>query len=111
MDHVGGCERILKTPLPQVYAITIRRFIVVFLVVLPFALLHKTEKDWLVPVVTMLVAYVLFALDQIGVELQRPFATASVGHLPLDDLCATIERNVLELLQAEPAPLSQRSNS
>ena len=103
IDHVGGCERILKTPLPAVYAITIRRFIALFLVTLPFALLHKTEKDWLVPVVTMVVAYVLLALDQIAVELQNPFSTANVGHLPLDDICATIESNLLRLLNPAPA--------
>jgi putative membrane protein len=41
IDHIGGCERILKSPLPRVYAITIRRFIFLFLAALPFALLDK----------------------------------------------------------------------
>lgn len=100
IDHIGACERILKTPLPLVYAIKIRRFIVLFLVTLPFALLHRVENDWLVPLVTMLVAYPLVSLDQIGVELQNPFSTAQLSHLPLSDISSTIEQNVIALLGA-----------
>ena len=36
IDHLGGCERILKTPLAAAYVVLIRRFIVLFLVMLPF---------------------------------------------------------------------------
>ena len=75
IDHIGGCERILKTPLPAAYSIEIRQFIFVFLVALPFGILAKV--DWLTPLVTMLVAFPILALDEIGVELQNPFSTAS----------------------------------
>lgn len=102
LDHVGGCERILKTPLPRAYAVKIRQLVFVFLVTLPFALI--TRVGWLTPLVTILTAYPLLALDEIGVELQRPFSTASLNHLPLDELCATIERNLLALLEFEPRP-------
>lgn len=101
IDHIGACERILKTPLPRVYAIKIRRFIVLFLATLPLALLHKLNGGWLIPLITMLVAYPLLSLDQIGVELQNPFAQSNVSHLPLGDISATIERNVLALLKEE----------
>lgn len=97
IDHVGACERILKTPLPLVYAIKIRRFLALFLLILPFALLHRTASDWLIPLVTALVAYPLIALDQIGIELQNPYAKANLSHLPLDDICVTIERNLTQL--------------
>jgi putative membrane protein len=43
------------------------------------------------------VAYALFSLDQIGVELQNPFSVKNLSHLPLDDICCTIENNVLDL--------------
>ena len=102
IDHIGACERILKTPLPKVYAIKIRRFIALFLVTLPFALLHKLASPWWIPVVTMLVAYPLVSLDQIGVELQNPFSADNLSHLPLDAICATIERNLLGVLAARP---------
>lgn len=96
IDHIGGCERILKSPLPRVYAITIRRFIFLFLAALPFALLDKVGP--VAPLVTMFVAYPILALDQTGVELQQPFTTRRLGHLPLDDISQTIEKNLNDLL-------------
>jgi len=103
INHIGACERILKTPLPLVYSIKIRRFIALFLLTLPFALLHRMKSEWLVPFITMMVAYPLMSLDQIGIELQNPFSSAKVSHLPLGDISATIEKNLLGLLQAKEA--------
>ena len=103
IDHIGACERILKTPLPMVYAIKIRRFISIFLLTLPFALLHRIHGEWLVPFITMLVAYPLVSLDQIGIELQNPFMKANLSHLPLGEISATIEKNLLGLLREEHA--------
>jgi putative membrane protein len=111
IDHIGACERILKTPLPMVYSIKIRRFITLFLLTLPFALLHRMQGDWLVPLVTMLVAYPLISLDQIGVELQNPFAKDHLGHLPLDDISINIERNVTGLLRDEFPTDNERRRS
>ena len=53
------------------------------------------------PVVTVLVAIPLLAIDKIGTELQSPFATDHLNHLPLDDICATIEGDLLALLGQE----------
>ncbi len=103
IDHIGACERILKSPLPTVYSIKIRRFIALFLLTLPFALLHRMNSDWLVPLITMMVAYPLMSLDQIGIELQNPFSKANLSHLPLGDISATIENNLLDLMQVKQA--------
>jgi putative membrane protein len=94
IDHIGACERIMKTPLALAYSIKIRRFIALFLLTLPFALIHEAGHSWLVPAVSMLVAYPLFSLDQLGAELQNPFDKANLSHLPLEDISATIEKNV-----------------
>lgn len=101
IDHVGACERILKTPLPKVYGIEIRRFIALFLLMLPLVLLHRLDGVWMVPFITMIVAYPLLAIDQIGIELQNPFSTENLGHLPLDELCSAIEGNVSGILKAK----------
>ncbi|HEX3658667.1 MAG TPA: bestrophin family ion channel, partial [Pirellulales bacterium] len=98
LDHIGGCERIQKTPLPLAYAVKIRRFIFLFLIALPFALIARV--GWLTPLLTMLIAYPILALDEIGSELQQPFLTTSLNHLPLDEICATIERDVLAQLES-----------
>lgn len=100
IDHIGACERIVSAPLPRAYTINIRRFILLYLTTLPFALLDKI--GWLTPLVTILVAYPILSLDQIGIELQNPFKPTNLGHLPLDDLSNLIEKNLLSLLKADP---------
>lgn len=95
LDAQGACERILKTPMPFVMAVKSRRFIFLFLLALPFALVNMSVL--ITPVITGLVAYAIFSLDQIGVELQNPFSEERLSHLPLNEICQTIERNILEI--------------
>jgi putative membrane protein len=104
IDHVGACERIQKTPLPTMYGVKIRQFLVVFFVLLPFALIHKLGYEWLNPVVTMMLAYPVIFLDQIGVELEGPFSTSNLNHLPLDEITAAIERNLQGALAESQRP-------
>lgn len=96
IDHIGGCERILKTPLPTIHTIKLRRFIVLYLLWLPLAAVG--EAWWLPGLVTALVAYPLLGIDQISHELESPFSKAHLNHLPLDEICASLERNLLALL-------------
>jgi len=98
IDHIGGCERILKTPLALAYVVLIRRMVLLFFLTLPFALIPRV--GWLTPLFTLLIAYPLLALDQIAEDLQHPFSTRSISHLPLDEITDTIERNLLALLGA-----------
>ena len=108
IDHVGACERILKTPLAQVFSIKIRRFLFLYLAALPIAIVDKTGLS--TPLVMLLVAYPLLSLDQIGIELQNPFSKRRLSHLPLEDICNTIEGNVLGYLdQAEEVELENPS--
>ena len=99
IDAIGACERIKSTPIPLVLAIKTRRFIFIFLVLLPFALLE--EVNWLAPFIVMLTAYPLLSLDEIGIELQSPFSQNTLSHLPLDQICQNIKNNVLYLDQAD----------
>jgi putative membrane protein len=101
IDHLGGCERILKSPLPPAYGINIRRFLFLFLVTLPWALLTRVEG--LTPVVTLLVAFPLLSLDEIGTQLQNPFSRQNLGHLPLDEICAGIEADLLAFAAEPPS--------
>ena len=96
IDCQGACERILKTPIPFVMSIKTRRFILIFLLILPIALVNKI--GFYTPFISGLVAYSFFSVDRIGVELQNPFSTRNLSHLPLDGICQTIEKNILELI-------------
>lgn len=102
LDHIGGCERILKTPLARAYTIQMRRFIVLFLGTLPFGLIPKI--GWLTPIVTMIVAYPVLSLDKIGEELQNPFSVENLNHLPLDAICHAIQDELLEMLPPAALP-------
>jgi putative membrane protein len=96
IDHVGACERILKTPLANALSVKIRRFLFIYLFALPFGIFDKVGIT--TPIIVMLVAYPLLSLDQIGVELQNPFSTRRLSHLPLDDICETIEEDLMSQL-------------
>jgi ion channel-forming bestrophin family protein len=100
IDYIGACERILKSPIPRVHSIKLRRFILLYLLGLPLALAHYSP--WIAPVATMLVAYPLLAIDQIAYELENPFDPTRMSHLPLDTICETIEGDVLALVPAAP---------
>lgn len=93
LDHAGACERILNTPIPTVYSITIRRFVVFYLLALPFALAPFTGL--LSSAYAMVIAYPILMLEQIGAELQNPFVTRSISHIDIERLCSAIEKNVL----------------
>lgn len=94
----GACERILKTPMPLVMAIKSRRFILLFLLVLPFAMINISV--FITPWILFLVSYALLSLDQISVELQNPFFVEHLSHLPLDEICHSLEKNIKEMNDA-----------
>ena len=81
IDHIGACERILATPLAKVVSIKVRHFIFLYLALLPLAIVDKSGM--LTPFLTMLIAFPLLALDQIGIELENPFSVLRLSHLPL----------------------------
>lgn len=103
VDNVGGCERILNTPAPQAYSLKIRHFLTLLLLFLPLTLLHRFTSNWPIPLITMIAAYPLLSLDQLGVELQNPFTTENLSHLPLDGLSDTIENHVMGIWKSEQA--------
>lgn len=95
VDAIGACERIRNTPIPLVLAIKVRRFLLLFLLLLPLALIDRA--GWVTPLVVSLAAYPLFSLDEIGAELQNPFSPRNLSHLPLETICENIEKNVYQL--------------
>jgi ion channel-forming bestrophin family protein len=108
IDYIGGCERILKTPMPLVYAIKTRRFILLFLLLLPFSLIEKA--GFITVPIFFLVAYPLLSLDRIGIELQNPFSIKNLSHLPLQTICDTIKLQCLALLEQSQVQHDLKSN-
>jgi len=98
IDYLGGCERIHSTPLPFPYAVHLRRALIIYCFTLPFALVKNF--GWDTVAATLLIAYVFFGIEEIGVEIEDPFGTDD-NDLPLDEICANIERSLRELLPTE----------
>lgn len=109
IDHVGACERILATPLASAFSIEIRRYLFLYLGMLPLALIDKVGA--VTPLFTMLVAYPLLSLDQIGVDLQNPFSKLRLSHLPLDDISLAIENNLLAIADHVQHPLAESNGA
>jgi ion channel-forming bestrophin family protein len=106
VGYLGGCERIRKTPLPFAYVVHLRRALVLYCYTLPFALV--SSYGWYTIIDVVIVAYVFFGIEEIGVEIEGPFGNDD-NDLPLDDICETIHRNLyalagIETLPSEPLP-------
>lgn len=91
IDYMGACERIHKTPLPFAYVVHLRRMLTVYCITLPFALIGTF--GWVTMPVTFLVAYSLFGIEEIGVEIEDPFGLDD-NDLPLERICSNIEGNL-----------------
>jgi putative membrane protein len=94
IDYLGGCERINSTPLPFAYMVHLRRVIIVYLFTLPFALVGGF--GWVTVLAILGVAYTLFGIEEIGVEIENPFGN-DANDLALEELCVKIARNLLAL--------------
>ena len=95
IDYLGACERIHKTPLPFAYVVHLRRAIILYCISLPFALIEA--YGWSTILDTLLIAFILFGIEEIGVEIEDPFGEDD-NDLPLEQICGTIERNLLAVL-------------
>lgn len=96
VDYVGMCERIKNTPLPLVLDITVKRFVMLYLIVVPFVLVDFLS--WFTtPIFMCLVAYPLLALEQVGVEIENPFNQENLGHHALQQICLDLKRQIESL--------------
>ena len=98
IDSLGGCERIHNTPLPFAYVVHLRRALIAYCFTLPFALLDSFE--WGTIPATLLIAYLLYGIEEIGVQIEDPFGQDD-NDLPLEQICQRIEGNLRGLLPVE----------
>ena len=98
---LGGCERLDNTPIPFAYSLILHRTVYLFCTLLPFSLV--TELHYMTVLVSAFISYTFLSLDSLAEELEQPFGTGS-NHLPLDAICLTIERHMLEMNDQSPLP-------
>jgi putative membrane protein len=99
IDVLGSCERILKTPIPLAYAVHLRQLIFLYCFATPFQMVDNF--GWSTPIVVSIVAFTVFGIEAIGVEIENPFGH-DANDLPLDQICRTMQLNIEDLISLAP---------
>lgn len=95
MDMVGGCERILKTPIPYSYSIHLRQLLFLYCILLPFQCIESL--GWGTIPFVIIVSYILYGIEAIALEIENPFGT-DPNDLPLDQLCQNVNKNIQDFI-------------
>jgi putative membrane protein len=103
IDVLGGCERILKTPIPLAYAIHLKQLLLIYCLTLPFQVISNV--GWWTGPLTALISFILFGIEEIGIEIEDPFG-CDPNDLPLDSICKTMLRNIEDLITLSPCTSS-----
>ena len=98
-DVIGGCERIVSTPLPFAYSVMIHRTVYFFCASLPFGLVDSIGI--FTPVFAVFVAYTFMAHEAIASQIEEPFGTDD-NDLAVNMMSAMIE-DAMRDLRGEPA--------
>jgi ion channel-forming bestrophin family protein len=94
VQGLGGCQRIRRTPVPFAYAQHIKIFVLLFCYTVPFAMAESLHQyTW---VAAAVLAFALFGIDEIGVEIEDPFGY-DPNDLPLDKIGDTIDASLREI--------------
>ncbi|KAE8151266.1 Bestrophin, RFP-TM, chloride channel-domain-containing protein [Aspergillus avenaceus] len=99
-EVLTGTERVLDTPLPTAYSISIAQIAWIYVLVLPFQLYNALT--WVTIPGSIVAAYIILGLATIGSEIENPFGQ-DVNDLPLDTYCRQIALE-LDIITAMPPP-------
>lgn len=94
-EITGICERIKNTPIPFSYNIFMKKFILIYLVTLPFAFL--TNYGYWTIIIAILLLYVLMSIELLAEEIEDPFGS-DINDLPTDELSEKIEQNIRHIM-------------
>ncbi|MFB9120377.1 bestrophin family protein [Bergeyella porcorum] len=91
LDVCGGCERIKNTPIPLSYSSFVKKFIMIYVLMLPVA--YVVQMGWIMIPLTVFIFYVLMSLETIAEEIEDPFNNDE-NDLPTEKIAQNIERNI-----------------
>ena len=75
---------------------------------MPFQLVN--QLGWWTGLIVALVSFTLFGIEAIGIEIENPFGY-DANDLPLDAICATMRRNIEDLITLSPGVATYRQGS
>ncbi|MDR6462015.1 bestrophin family ion channel [Chryseobacterium sediminis] len=93
-DILGGCERIISTPIPYSYRVLLHRTVYIYCFLLPFGLVDSL--GWFTPLIVVFVAYTFVAFEAIADEIEEPFGT-DANDLALNSMCIMIDETIHEM--------------
>ena len=99
VDVLGGCERILKTPIPLAYSIHLKQLLLIYTFSLPFQIVRELHW-WTAPIVSV-IGFAVFGIEEMGIEIENPFGY-DLNDLPLDRICQTMQTNIEDLITLAP---------
>mmetsp|Transcript_41364 Transcript_41364/g.61227 ORF Transcript_41364/g.61227 Transcript_41364/m.61227 type:complete len:449 (-) Transcript_41364:153-1499(-) len=96
-DALGGCERILSSPVPLVYTRHTARFLGFWILALPLAMWKAFGTSWnhlgLLPA-ACLISFFFFGIEELAIQLEEPFSI-----LPLEDIVENIGASSDEVVE------------
>jgi ion channel-forming bestrophin family protein len=101
LDVQGGCERIKRTPFPRGYNFIADRLVLLFGMLLPFAMVR--DLGWVTVPMNVLVCMSFALISEAGRVLEDPFTMFWNG-LPLSALSTTIEVNLRQMSGEKEVP-------
>jgi len=102
-DVLTGTERVLTTPLPIAYAISISQITWVYIFLLPFQLVNSLM--WVTIPGSVAAAYIILGILFIGREIENPFGQ-DVNDLPLESYCSQIASE-LDVIASKKKPANR----
>lgn len=94
-DVCGACERIRNTPIPFSYSSYVKQFVVLYALIMPFALVR--DFGYGTVIASMFSFFATMGLELLATEIEEPFGTDR-NDLPLDEIAQRIAGDVRELL-------------
>ena len=98
-DVLGKCERIRKTPIPFSYSSYVKQFVVLYAIMVPFALVK--DFGYGAVIASMFSFFATMGLELLATEIEEPFGT-DPNDLPLTSIGETIARDVRQILSVPP---------
>lgn len=121
-DNQGKAERIKNFPYPRNFSSITTYLLVLFVISVPFGLLHEFEKLgqgtilenyslWLNVPFSMILTWVFITLDTVGESSMNPFE-GSANDVPITQISRTIEIDMRDMLDESnlPSAITPKNN-
>lgn len=96
LEVAGACERIKNTPIPYSYSSFLRKFILFYVITLPWV--FSSSLGNYVILFSVFIFYVLGSLELIAEEIEDPFG-GDENDVPIEKISQNIKQNVAEILR------------